>query len=126
MINGPIQTKTKGFLLLQFHPSPRLPVCVCGALLVWKERRSCFNFATRGGQIDEWKKERKKQSSIDLFEMTVGELVIEAAKPMTVTQKETHIHTLEYTCTPTHPTEADKDEKLTAKSAKFLDHVKLQ
>lgn len=64
-------------------------------------------------------KNKKSESRIDLFEMTVGELVIEA-KPMTAT------HTLERTCTPTHPAEADKDEKLTAKSAKFLDHVKLQ
>ncbi len=38
MMNGPIQTKTKRFLLLQFHPSPRLPVCV-SVESRWCERR---------------------------------------------------------------------------------------
>jgi len=62
MMNGPIQTKTKEFLLLQFHARPPcLPVCVCvgvcrcvcGASLVWKERRrSRFNFPASERQID--------------------------------------------------------------------------
>lgn len=64
-MNGPIQTKTKGVLLLQFHPSPRLPVCVYGASLVRKERkRSRFNFITRGGQMMKEKGKNKEKEKL--------------------------------------------------------------
>lgn len=69
MMNGPIQTKTKEFLLLQFHPSPRVPVCVCGALLVWRER-SWFSFSTGDRRIDERERKKNFEKSTDLFEMT--------------------------------------------------------
>lgn len=90
-----VQYKLKQRGFYYFNSIPALAFLCVSVKSCWCERREEAVSTLLLEEIrlmSEKRKKKKTESSIDFFEMTVGELVIEAAEPITVTRKDTHAH----------------------------------